>query len=65
LSQIAAINRCKFIIEKYPNSPSIPEALHLMAHNYDIIGAEILAKDVRRVLDNSYPLYKPKYSLED
>jgi len=48
-----------------PNSPSIPEALHLMAHNYDIIGAEILAKDVRRVLDNSYPLYKPKYSLED
>jgi outer membrane protein assembly factor BamD len=64
-SPIAAINRCKFIIEKYPNSPSIPEALHLMAHNYDIIGAENLATDVRRVLETNYPSYKQKYNLED
>ena len=64
-SPIAAINRCKFIVEKYPNSPSIPEALHLMAHNYDILGTEQLAIDARRVLDKNYPQYKPKYSLDD
>jgi outer membrane protein assembly factor BamD len=64
-SPIAAINRCKFVVEKYPNSPSIPEALHLMAHNYDIINAKKLAKDVRRVLEENYPDYIPNYSLEN
>jgi outer membrane protein assembly factor BamD len=64
-ANIAAINRSKYIIEKYPNTPSIPAALHLMAHNYDVISADILAKDARRVLQKSYPLYTPHYSLED
>ncbi len=64
-ANIAAINRTKFIIEKYPNTPSIPAALHLMARNYDTISANILAKDARRVLKNSYPLYTPHYSLEN
>ena len=64
-ANIAAINRSKYIIEKYPNTPSVPAALHLMAHNYDVISANILAKDARRVLKKSYPLYTPHYSLED
>ena len=64
-ANIAAINRCKYIIEKYPNTPSVPAALHLMAHNYDIIDADTLASDARRVLKLSYPLYTPHYSLED
>jgi outer membrane protein assembly factor BamD len=64
-ANIAAINRSKYIIEKYPNTPSVPAALHLMAHNYDVISADILAKDARRVLKKSYPLYTPHYSLED
>ena len=64
-ANIAAINRSKYIIEKYPNTPSVPAALHLMAHNYDVISADILAKDARRVLQKSYPLYTPHYSLED
>jgi len=62
---IASINRCKFIIEKYPNTPSVPAALHLMAHNYDKINAPILAKDARRVLKESYPKYIPHYSIEE
>jgi len=64
-AHIAAINRCKFIIEKFPNTPSVPAALHLIAHNYDKINAPILAKDARRVLNASYPKYTPHYSLED
>lgn len=62
-ASIAAINRAKYIIETYPNSPSVPAALHLMAYNYDLIGATDLARDTRRVLQKSYPLYTPHYSL--
>ena len=64
-AHIAAINRCKFIIEKYPNTPSVPAALHLMALNYDLIKADNLAEDARRVLNASYPKYTPHYSLKD
>jgi outer membrane protein assembly factor BamD len=64
-ANIAAINRSKYIIEKYPNTPSVPAALHLMAHNYDIINTPKLAKDTRRVLKKSYPLYIPHYSLNN
>jgi len=62
---IASINRCKFIIVKYPESPSVPAALHLMAYNYDKIDSPKLAMDARRVLSSSYPKYTPHYSLEN
>jgi len=62
-SNIAAINRSKYIIENYPNSSSIPDSLHLMAFNYDEISAKKLAKDVRIVLSSSYPSYSPSYSI--
>ena len=62
---IASINRCKYIIDKFPNTPSVPAALHLIAHNYDKINASKLAEDSRRVLKASYPKYTPHYSLED
>jgi len=64
-SYVASINRCKYIIDKFPNTPSVPAALHLIAHNYDKINASKLAKDARRVLKASYPKYTPHYSLED
>jgi len=64
-AHIAAINRCKFIIEKFPNTPSVPAALNLLAYNYDKINAPKLAEDSRRVLNASYPKYTPHYSLED
>ena len=54
-AHIASINRSKFIIEKFPNTPSVPAALHLIAHNYDKINAPKLAEDARRVLKASYP----------
>ena len=63
--EFASINRCKYIIEKFPNTPSVPAALHLIAHNYDKINALKLAEDSRRVLKASYPKYTPHYSLED
>jgi len=63
-SHIAAINRSKYIIEHYPNSPSVSDGLHLMAHNYDVIDAKKLAQDARTVLYESYPNYSPDYKID-
>jgi len=63
-SNIAAINRCIYLIEHFPKTPSIPDALHLMAYNYDAIGASELAYDARAVLNSSYPGYIPNYDLD-
>ena len=63
-SHIAAINRSKYIIEHYPNSPSVADGLHLMAHNYDAINAKELAEDARIVLNASYPNYSPNYKID-
>ena len=63
-SHIAAINRSKYIIEHYPNSPIVADGLHLIAHNYDIINAEELAEDTRTVLYASYPQYSPNYKID-
>jgi len=63
-SNIAAINRVKYIIENFPNSPSSPDSLHLMALNYDAINAKKLAADVRIILTSSYPNYSPNYSID-
>ena len=63
-SNIAAINRCKYVIENYPNTASTPDVLHLMAYNYDIINADQLAQDARKVLSSSYPSYSPNYSIK-
>jgi len=62
---LASINRCKYIIEKFPNTPSVPAALHLIAYNYDKIEAFDLAKDSRKILKASYPKYVPHYTLDD
>jgi outer membrane protein assembly factor BamD len=64
-SHIAAINRSKYIIENYPNSASIPDSLHLMAYNYDMVSANKLAADARKVLASSYPNYSPGYSVKE
>ena len=63
-SHIAAINRSKYIIERYPYSPSVADGLHLMAYNYDVIDAIKLAEDARTVLYASYPNYSPNYKID-
>ena len=64
-SNIAAINRAQFIIQNFPNSSLMPDALHLMAHNYDILNAIELANDARKILTSNYPSYSPNYSLKN
>ena len=63
-SHIGAVNRSKYIIENFPNSAVIPDSLHLMAYNYDAIGALELASSARKVLNSNFPSYSVSYSLK-
>ena len=63
-SNIAALNRLKYIIENYPNSSLFPDALHLMAYNYETINAPDFAEDTRNILSLNFPNHVPNYSLE-
>jgi len=52
---LAAINRCKYVLEKYPDSPSQEEALVIMVSAYDLMGLEDYKQDTLRVLKQNYP----------
>lgn len=52
---LAAINRCKYVLEKYPDSPSQEEALVIMVSAYDLMGLDDYKQDTLRVLKANYP----------
>ena len=54
---IAAINRSIYLIENYSRTPSMPEALSIMARAYKILELNELSEDVLRVLKLNYPIY--------
>jgi outer membrane protein assembly factor BamD len=52
---LAAINRTKYILEYYPQSTSVEEALVIMISAYDLMDLEDLKKDTLRILQINYP----------
>lgn len=52
---VAALNRCKFVIENYPETPSVEEALVIMISAYDLLDMDDLKQDTLRVLKANYP----------
>jgi outer membrane protein assembly factor BamD len=52
---VAAINRCKYAIENYPDSTAIEEALVIMISAYDALKMDDLKADTLRVLKTNYP----------
>ncbi|MDD2932667.1 MAG: outer membrane protein assembly factor BamD [Methylotenera sp.] len=52
---VAAINRTKYVLEYYPQSPSVEEALVIMISAYDLIGMDDLKNDTMRILKTNYP----------
>lgn len=52
---LAAVNRTKFVLENYPQSPSIEEALVIQISAYDLLGLDDLKNDTMRVLQKNYP----------
>jgi outer membrane protein assembly factor BamD len=52
---VAAVNRAKYVLEYYPNSTSVEEALVVMISAYDYMGMEDLKSDSVRILKTNYP----------
>ena len=52
---IAALNRAKYVLEYYPNSTSVEEALVVQVSAYDNMGMDDLKQDGLRVLKTNYP----------
>lgn len=52
---VATANRAKYIVDNYQNTPSMPDALKLMAAAYQKMGIKGLADDTLRVLDKNQP----------
>lgn len=54
-SFIAAANRGKYVIENFPRTPAMPEALLVMAKAYKVLELDDLSEDALRVLELNYP----------
>lgn len=52
---VAAINRTKYVLEYYPQSPSVEEALVIMISAYDLMSMDDLKNDTMRILKTNYP----------
>lgn len=52
---VAAANRARYVVEKYPRTPSIPDALVIMAKAYTVMELDELSADTIRVLELNYP----------
>lgn len=52
---IATANRCKQVIEHYPRTPAVADALGLMAMAYDRMGMIGLSTDTTKVLAKNFP----------
>lgn len=52
---VAAANRAKYVVENYPRTPAVPDALGVMAKAYKIMGIDDLSADALRVLELNQP----------
>ncbi len=52
---VATVNRCKRVIEHYPRTPAVADALGLMAMAYERMGLRDLSRDTARVLARNFP----------
>ena len=52
---VAVVNRAKYVIENYQNTPAVEDALGLMAIAYREMGMDELTDDTLRVLRINFP----------
>ncbi|MCL2658710.1 MAG: outer membrane protein assembly factor BamD [Betaproteobacteria bacterium] len=52
---LAAANRAQTVIKNFPNSPTVEEALGVMAYSYRQLRMNDLADDAQRVLQQNFP----------
>lgn len=54
----AAASRARYVVDHYPQTPSIPYALKMMVVTYDLLQLPELSENARRVLLLNYPDFK-------
>lgn len=52
---VAAVNRARYVVENYQQTPAVPEALVLMAKAYKVLELNQLSDDALRVLELNFP----------
>lgn len=52
---VAAISRGRYVLENYPQSPAIPDALAVMVQGYHLIGMQDRSNEYLEVLKSNYP----------
>ena len=62
---VAAANRARYVIEKYARTPSIPDALVIMAKAYKVMDLTELSEDAVRVLELNYPNHPGIYEVRE
>lgn len=62
---VAAANRARYVVENYPRTPSVPDALVVMAKAYRVLEMDDLSNDALRVLELNYPNHPGIYEVKD
>ena len=62
---VAAVNRARYVVEKYPRTPGVPDALVIMAKAYKIMEMTDLSEDTLRVLELNYPNHPGIYEVRE
>lgn len=62
---VAAVNRARFVVENYPRTPSVPDALVVLAKAYRILEMNDLSDDALRVLELNYPNHPGAYEAKN
>lgn len=62
---VAAANRARYVVENYARTPSVPDALALMAKAYKVLEMDDLSADAIRVLELNYPNHRGIDELRD
>jgi outer membrane protein assembly factor BamD len=62
---VAAANRARYVIENYQRTPSVPDALVVMAKAYRILEMNDLSDDALRVLELNYPNHPGAYEAKN
>lgn len=52
---VAAARRAQFILQEYPQTPAIEEALYIMARAYNELGLIDLRDDAEKVMRKNFP----------
>lgn len=62
---VAAVNRARYVIENYPRTPSVPDALVVLAKAYRVLEMDDLSDDALRVLELNYPNHPGAYEAKN